>query len=118
MDTTVQIAKIRRQEEQKAQQMMQNIRKEFNLWKKEQMELQSIQSMVPQPSNGRSAYEMMSINEQQQRMMQERRAMSQQMQRLKEVTFQQLERIQMEQVEVKNKLEEKHEECMQQKRML
>merc|ERR1719242_862632 len=60
----------------------------------------------------------MSINEQQQRMMQERRAMSQQMQRLKEVTFQQLERIQMEQVEVKNKLEEKHEECMQQKRML
>ena len=114
-ETAAEIQKVRQREAQRAEAFMKKAMREFKRLqaaqrrRDEQLELEN---MVPQPANGRSAYEMMSINEQQQEAMRQKRLMNQQMQRLKEATFEQLERIQMEMMKVKGALQTKIEECV------
>jgi len=109
------IQKIRQRERQRAEAFMKKAVREFKRVqavqrrKEEQMELQA---MVPQPANGRSAYEMMSIHEQQREAVRQKQVMNQQMHRLKEAMMEQLERIQNEQMKVKSALQTKNEECI------
>lgn len=115
-EAAAQIAKIKQREALRAEAFMKKAMREFKKMQEAQRkkeEKMALDGLVPQPANGRSAYEMMSINEQQQRALRERQLMNQQMQRLKEATFEQLERIQMEQMKVKSALENKIEECVQ-----
>ena len=116
-----QIVKIGKREAKRADEFMQQAIKQFKRLQKQntQKQLQKQREKNNISNNGTranrtgsSAYAMMNMEEQQNELQKQRMIMNQQMQNLKQATFEQLERIQLEQMRVKSALQSKVEECV------
>eukprot|EP01084_Bolivina_argentea_P109665 196008_1 len=108
-----QIMKISRREAKRADDFMQQAIQQFKRLQNKQREQQAIASPSATASAATgSIYNRMNVEQQQNELSRQRIIMDQQMQTLKRATFEQLERIQLEQMRVKSALQTKIEECV------